>query len=48
MVTCDQQEKVLSSQKVLLWNFLQKKNWIWGYAEIEPSVGSNSRMDAEM
>ena len=34
MVTCDQQEKVLSSQKVLLWIFLQIRNLIWRYAEL--------------
>ena len=32
MVTCDQQEKGLSSQKVLLWIFLQIRNLIWRYA----------------
>ena len=34
MVTCDEQEKVLSSQKVLLWIFLQIRNFIWRYAEL--------------
>ena len=34
MVTCDQQEKVLSSQKVLLQIFLQIRNLLWGYAEL--------------
>ena len=34
MVTCDQQEKVLSSQNVLLWIFLQIINSIWRYAEL--------------
>ena len=32
MVTCDQQEKVSSSQKVLLWIILQIRNLIWRYA----------------
>ena len=34
MVTCDQQEQVLYSQKVLLWFFLQIRNLIWRYAEL--------------
>ena len=34
MVTCDQQENFLSSQKVLLWIFLQKRNLIWRYAKL--------------
>ena len=34
MVTCDWQEKVLSSQGVLLWIFLQIRNLIWRYAEL--------------
>ena len=34
MVTCDLQEKVLSSQKVLLWIFLSIRNLIWRYAEL--------------
>ena len=34
MVTCDQQEKVLSSPKVLLWILLQIRNLIWRYAEL--------------
>ena len=34
MVTCDQQKKVLSSQKVVLWIFLQIRNFIWRYAEL--------------
>ena len=33
MVTCNQKEKVLSSQSVLLWIFLQKWNLFWRYAE---------------
>ena len=33
-MTCDQQKKVLSSQKVLLWIFLQIRNFIWRYAEL--------------
>ena len=41
MVTCDQQEKVSSSQKILLWIFLQIRNLIWRYAELNRSlVGS--------
>ena len=41
MVTCDQQEKVSSSEKVLLWIFLPIRNLIWRYAElIRLSVGS--------
>ena len=34
MVTCDQQGKVSSSQKVLLWIYLQIQNFIWRYAEL--------------
>ena len=34
MVTCDQQEKVLSSQNVLLWIFLEIRYIIWRYAEL--------------
>ena len=34
MVTCDQQEKVLSSQKVLLWIFLEINNVFWRSAEL--------------
>ena len=34
MVTFDQQEKVLSSQKVLLWIFLQISNLIYRYADL--------------
>ena len=34
MVSCDQQENVLYSQKVLLWIFLQIRNLIWRYAEL--------------
>ena len=34
MVTCDQQKKVLSSQIVLLWIFLEIKYLIWRYAEL--------------
>ena len=33
-MTCDRQEKVLSSPKVLLRNFLQIRNSFWRYAEI--------------
>ena len=32
MVTCDQQEQVLFSQKVLLWIFLEIRYLIWRYA----------------
>ena len=34
MMTGDQQEKVLSSQKVLLHIFLKIRNLIWTYAEL--------------
>ena len=34
MVTCDQQEKVSSSQKVILWIFLEKGYLFWKYAEL--------------
>ena len=34
MVTCNQQEKVSSSQKVLLLIFLEKRKLFWRYAEI--------------
>ena len=34
MVTYDQHEKILSSQKVLLWIFLQIRDLIWRYAEL--------------
>ena len=34
MVTCDQQGKVLSSQKVLLWIFPEIRNLFWRYAEL--------------
>ena len=34
MVTCDQQEKVSYSQKVLLGIFLQIKIFFWRYAEL--------------
>ena len=34
MVTCDQQEKVLSRQKLLLWIILQIINLIWRYDEL--------------
>ena len=34
MVTCDQQEKVLSSQNVILWIFLEIRYSIWRYAEL--------------
>ena len=34
MVTCDQQEKVLSNQNVLLWIFLEIRYLIWRYAEL--------------
>ena len=34
MVTCDQEEKGLASEKVLLWIFLQIINKIWRYAEL--------------
>ena len=33
MVTCDQQEKVLSSQNVLLW-ILEIRYLIWRYVEL--------------
>ena len=36
MVTCDQQEQVLSSKKVLLWIFLEKRNLFLRYAELNP------------
>ena len=40
MVTCDQQEKVLSSQNVLLWIFLERRYLIYRYAELNRlSVG---------
>ena len=32
MVTCDQQDKVSSSVKILLWIFLQIRNLTWRYA----------------
>ena len=32
-MTCDQQKKVLSSQKVLLWISLEIRYLIWRYAE---------------
>ena len=34
MGTCDQQEKVSSSQNVLLWIFLEIRYLIWRYAEL--------------
>ena len=34
MVTCDQQEKVLISQQVLLWIFLEIRYLICRYAEL--------------
>ena len=34
MVTCYRQEKVLSSQNVLLWIFLEIRYLIWSYAEL--------------
>ena len=34
MVTCDQQEKISPSQNVLLWIFLEIRNLIWRYAEL--------------
>ena len=34
MVTCDRQEKVLSSQNVLLWIFLEIRYLIQRYAEL--------------
>ena len=34
MVTCDQQKKVPSSQKVLLWIFLEVRYSIWRFAEL--------------
>ena len=34
MRTCDQQEKVSSSQNVLLWIFLDIRYLIWRYAEL--------------
>ena len=34
MLTCDQQEKVLSSQNVLLWIFLKIRYFIWRYVEL--------------
>ena len=34
MVTCDQQEKDLSSEKVLLWIFLKIRYLMWRYAEL--------------
>ena len=34
MVTCDQQEKVLSGQNVLLWIFLEIRYLIGRYAEL--------------
>ena len=34
MVTCDQQEKVLTIQKVLLWIFLQIRHLICRYVEL--------------
>ena len=41
MVTCDQQEKVLSSQNGLLWIFLEIRYLIWRYAALNRlSVGS--------
>ena len=33
-MTCDKQEKVLSSQNVLLWIFLQIRYFIWRYAKL--------------
>ena len=34
MVTCDKQEKVLSSQNVLLWILIKIRYLIWRYAEL--------------
>ena len=34
MVTCDEKIKVLSSQNVLLWIFLEIRYLIWRYAEL--------------
>ena len=34
MVTCDEQEKVLSRQNVLLWIFLEIRYLIWRYADL--------------
>ena len=46
MVTCDQQEKVLSSQKVLLGIFLQIRNLIKRYAELNRLTSSSNRTTA--
>ena len=35
MVTCDEKIKVLSSQNVLLWIFLEIRYLIWRYAELK-------------
>ena len=42
MVTCDQQEKVLSSQNILLWIFLEIQYLIWRYAELNRSLVGSS------
>ena len=34
MVTCDQQEKILSNQNVLAWIFLQIRNKFWRHFEL--------------
>ena len=40
MVTCDEKEKVLSIQNVLLWIFLEITYLIWRYTELNRlSVG---------
>ena len=35
MVTCDEKIKVLSSQNVILWIFLEIRYLIWRYAELK-------------
>ena len=41
MVTCDEKIKVLFSQNVLLWIFLEIRYVIWRYTELNPLlVGS--------
>ena len=42
MMTCDQQENVLSSQNVLLWIFPEIRYLIWRYAELNRLIVGSS------
>ena len=44
MVTFDQKEKVLYSQNVLLWSFIEIRYKIWRYAELNRLLVGSGRI----